>query len=131
MRAWTSIFVLVVLLGVTGCGSKMSGAVDQSMDTQCALDSMAYLEEMHDLASGGGEEDKSDGKVNQAYCNEIETYLDEGKLGSANKDGLKKLLDELRKAKEKDEIQRITGEMAGLIQLPEKYMSKFAKKYKK
>ena len=92
---------------------------------------MAYLEEMHDLASGGGEEDKSDGKVNQSYCNEIETYLDEGKLGSANKDGLKKLLDELRKAKEKDEIQRITGEMAGLIQLPEKYMSKFAKKYKK
>ena len=131
MRAWTSIFVLVVLLGVTGCGSKMSGAVDQSMDTQCALDSMGYLEEMHDLAGGGGEEDKSDGKVNQSYCNEISTYLDEGMLGSANKDELKKLLDELRKAKDKEEIQRITGEMAGLIVLPEKYMSRFAKKYKK
>ena len=58
MRAWTSIFVLVVLLGVTGCGSKMSGAVDQSMDVQCALDSMAFLEEMHDLADGGGDEDE-------------------------------------------------------------------------
>ena len=58
-------------------------------------------------------------------------YLDDGMLGSANKDELKKLLDELRKAKDKEEIQRITGEMAGLIVLPEKYMSRFAKKYKK
>jgi len=86
---------------------------------------------MHDLAGGGEEEDKSDGKVNQSYCNEMSTYLDEGMLGSANKDELKKLLDELRKAKDKEEIQRITGEMAGLIVLPEKYMSRFAKKYKK
>lgn len=131
MRAWTSIFVLVVLLGVTGCGNKMSGAVDQSMDVQCALDSMAYLEEMHDLADGGGDEDRSDGKVNQSYCNEMSTYLDEGMLGSANKDELKQLLGELRKAKDKEEIQRITREMAGLIPLPEKYMSRFAKKYKK
>ena len=61
----------------------------------------------------------------------MSTYLGEGMLGSANKDELKKLLDELRKAKDKEEIQRITGEMAGLIPLPEKYMSRFAKKYKK
>ena len=61
----------------------------------------------------------------------MSTYLGEGMLGSANKDELKKLLDELRKAKDKEEIQRITGEMAGLIVLPEKYMSRFAKKYKK
>ena len=37
----------------------------------------------------------------------------------------------LEKKIDKEEIQKITGEMAGLIVLPEKYMSRFAKKYKK